>query len=125
MSSSLDVFGRYEVIRKASFILVLSILALCRAMEVDWDSYVGVKNPFSGYKFSTGELSSLLPSRVARHKSSGPEASVSVPGRDVVWVPGIAYTSMKSCRADLAGCSKGSGRCTGVGGSPVCGSAGK
>lgn len=53
-----------------------------------------------GYNFATEEAPSLVPSRGARHQCSGSEALVSVPGRDVVWLPSLAYASMKSCRAD-------------------------
>lgn len=48
ISAGVDVFAQYDVILKAGFEPVSSILALQRSVEVNWDSYVGVAHPFFG-----------------------------------------------------------------------------
>lgn len=47
-----------------------------------------------------GRFRDFLPSRVAKHHRSVIEALVSVPGRDVIRLPGLAYASIESCRMD-------------------------
>lgn len=88
------------LIGKAGLDPVLSILALSCSSEVDWDSYGRVKHPYFSYNFATGELSSLMLSQVAKRQLSEPEATVSVPGCDVVWLTWLGYRSMESCRVD-------------------------
>lgn len=61
---------------------------------------MGVKHLFFGYNFGTGEVPRLLSSRVAKRQRSGSKEMVSVPSHDVVWLPGLAYSSMESGRAD-------------------------
>lgn len=62
ISTYFDVIGQYEVIGKAVFEPVLSIVALRRSSEVDWDSYVDVEHNFLGYELASVEISSLPPS---------------------------------------------------------------
>lgn len=68
--------------------------------EVGWDSCVDVEFLFLEYVLATGEVSSLVPLRVAKHQRSGSEALVFAPGRDEVWLPSLAYVFMEHCRAN-------------------------
>lgn len=73
ISADLNIVGRYEVIRKARLASILSILALRHSPKSEWKFYVGVEHSFLGYRFSTGEVSSLFSSRVAKSLHSGSE----------------------------------------------------
>lgn len=96
----MDSVGQYEVIHGSGFDPVLSILALRRSSKVGWVNFVDLECLFLSYNFATAEISSLVPPWVAKRQRSGSEASVSVSGRDVVWLPGLAYTSMESFHVD-------------------------
>lgn len=91
ISTELDVVGQYDVICKAIFDPCLSILAFKRSLQVDWDIYISVEHPFLRKDFPTGDILSLLPSRVAKLLRSGSEKIISIPGCDVMWLRGLAY----------------------------------
>lgn len=99
-SADLDSVCQYGFIRKASFDLFLSTLPLCRSLEIYYTSYANLDYPLLDYDFATVEISSLAPSRVARHQRLGYGDLVSVLGRDVVCWPDLAYASKKSGHAD-------------------------
>lgn len=42
----------------------------------------------------------MAPSRVTKRQRSGFELLVSAPGREVIWLLYLAYTSMESCRVN-------------------------
>lgn len=56
--ADLDITDQYDVIRKASFDYVLSILALLRSSEIDWARYVFLEYLFFSCSFATGKVSS-------------------------------------------------------------------
>lgn len=76
--SDLDIIGQYEVILRAGFDSVLSILSLRRSSYVDRNMYVDVEPPFLGYIFDTGKVSSLLLSPVSKCQRSGSKELVVV-----------------------------------------------
>lgn len=54
-----------------------------------------------GYFFATADISSLPPSsQVVKREHAGSEQLVYIPCRDVVWLPGRTYASMKGFCAD-------------------------
>lgn len=93
--ADLDAIDQYDVIRNVESLSVLSIFPLPGSSEIDWDKYVGAEHPFLGYDVFSDNVSSLLLSRVARRLRSCAEEVFSVSGRDVVWLFGLAYTSME------------------------------
>lgn len=44
--SDVDVIRHYEVVRNTELDPILYVLAVRRALKVDWDSYVGVEHHF-------------------------------------------------------------------------------
>lgn len=99
----MDIVGQHDATRKAGFDTILSFLVLLRPSEVCRATYADVEYAFLGYDSASGDVSSLASSPVAKRQRSSSEALVSVPARNVVWLPDLAYASMESydtdCRA--------------------------
>lgn len=98
LSVEMNIVGQYEAIFKAVFEPLLTVFALYRSSEVEWNSSIVVEHQFQNYSISIREFPSLLQSNAPKRQRSGSEALVPVPGRDVVWWPGLVYASSIICR---------------------------
>lgn len=98
--ANLNIVGQYHVIYKASLAPVLCNLSLGCFSKIDWDSYVYVEYPLSSYHFAIRNAYSLPPSRDAKRLRSGSQQIDLNPGRDMVWLPGLAYASKESNHSD-------------------------
>lgn len=97
--ADLGIADRYELIRKASLRLVLSILALQCLWRSTVIAILAWSIPFWVTIFPP-DMSSWSPSWVARSLRSRSEQVVSIFSRDVLWLARFPYTSVGIYKAD-------------------------